>query len=633
VASDVAGLGLRLADPLVGIALGATAVAAGLCLWDPRAAGRAWSTFRLYAAGLLAIGLTMHALELSPARFGWTVAPLLAVYVLLASGLGRAAPRLTEVWRDLRLPRPEAWPAAWFLPVQCVVGCVVVALSVGLACGFDTLGERLVGPLAAAVVLAAAVLSAGGTSGRWGIDLRYASLVLGVVVVAELGWAVLDPAGPAPWLYRSALLTVAVALLTGVYGVGLGRLAPPASGGRQPPGEHPPIEAGWAECGQRIGPVLGALATLLLAGVLVQENLLYDGQRQRAPLALPVVVLVIFAVLELIAVAVWYAVAPGRDPLRLSERGRTVYVYAGEVLLVLLFVHVRLTVPELFGEIGRKYWALIVMAIAFAGAGLSELFHRRGLRVLAEPLRYTGIFLPLLPLLVFWARPHPALLGLADRHAPGLRPLLESLTRLPTDYGNHALLWFLLGGIYTFVAVTRRSFNWALLAALAANLGVWAWLYDREVTLLVHPQLWLIPTALIVLAAEHLNRDRLTGAQSTALRYLAVSVIYVSSSADMFLAGLGNSVVLPLVLAVLAVLGVLLGILLRVRAFLILGVTFLFLVVFAQIWHAAVDRAQTWVWWASGIVLGAGILALFAVFEKRRNDVLRVLEEIKKWDS
>jgi hypothetical protein len=31
-----------------------------------------------------------------------------------------------------------------------------------------------------------------------------------------------------------------------------------------------------------------------------------------------------------------------------------------------------------------------------------------------------------------------------------------------------------------------------------------------------------------------------------------------------------------------------------------------------------VDLEQTWVWYASGIVLGVAILTLFAVFEKRR---------------
>ena len=56
----------------------------------------------------------------------------------------------------------------------------------------------------------------------------------------------------------------------------------------------------------------------------------------------------------------------------------------------------------------------------------------------------------------------------------------------------------------------------------------------------------------------------------------------------------------------------------------------MFLVIFSQIWHAAVDRSQTWVWWASGIVLGVAILTLFALFEKRRDDVVKMIEDIKR---
>ena len=85
------------------------------------------------------------------------------------------------------------------------------------------------------------------------------------------------------------------------------------------------------------------------------------------------------------------------------------------------------------------------------------------------------------------------------------------------------------------------------------------------------------------------------------------------------------------VLALLSVAGVLNGILLRVRAFLFTGFMFLFLVVFSMIWHAAVDRSQTWLWFASGILLGAAILALFALFEKRRPQVQRALEEFRMW--
>jgi hypothetical protein len=60
-------------------------------------------------------------------------------------------------------------------------------------------------------------------------------------------------------------------------------------------------------------------------------------------------------------------------------------------------------------------------------------------------------------------------------------------------------------------------------------------------------------------------------------------LVYLPSTADLFLTGLGRGVQLLIVLALLSVAGVLLGTLLRVRAFLFLGVTFLSLDAFAQI--------------------------------------------------
>jgi hypothetical protein len=130
--------------------------------------------------------------------------------------------------------------------------------------------------------------------------------------------------------------------------------------------------------------------------------------------------------------------------------------------------------------------------------------------------------------------------------------------------------------------------------------------------------------------AEQVSRARLRPAQALALRYAGLLLVYLPSTADLFLTGLGRGVQLPIALALLAVAGVLLATLLRVRAFLFLGVTFLSLVVFAQIRHAAVGRAQTWAWWASGIALGTAILARFALFEKRRNDVLKVLDALRR---
>jgi hypothetical protein len=311
------------------------------------------------------------------------------------------------------------------------------------------------------------------------------------------------------------------------------------------------------------------------------------------------------------------------DPLALPERRRPLYVYAAELVLVLLFLHVRLTMPFLFRGTLAQYWPFLLMGLAFLGVGLAEVFERRNLRVLADPLQKTGIFLPLLPLLAFWLQPAIApLLPPAAGRARSLPPFLE-----------HAGVWYLLGLLYAWVAVTRRSSRFALLAALSVNFGTWGLLYhyrEAGVGFLAHPQLWLIPLALILLAAEHINRDRLPAAQALALRYFGLILLYVSSTADLFLAGMGD-IGLSLVLAVLSVLGVLAGIQFRVRAFLFAGLTFLLLVIFARIWYAAVTQAQTWVWWVSLIVLGVAILALFAVFEKRRNDVLRLVEELKRW--
>src|SRR5207237_8307623 len=96
--------------------------------------------------------------------------------------------------------------------------------------------------------------------------------------------------------------------------------------------------------------------------------------------------------------------------------------------------------------------------------------------------------------------------GALGRAVPGFQPLFRYLVLLPGHFGTHALLWFLLGILYTLVAVLRRSSVFALLAALAANFGLWViYAHVEGLEFVLHPQLWLIPVGLILLAAEHLN--------------------------------------------------------------------------------------------------------------------------------
>jgi hypothetical protein len=575
--------------------------------WETRTT---FAALGLYVLGLAAVGLSLHELTHTPSGLGWSAALALAGYAVTASLFGSQA-------RKPGLP-------SWFLPAQGVVAVVVLALSLWMCLDFAARMDRLAGP-GAVLLLIPAVLplirrESGDEANRQAIMLALRSLVLilGAIAAAEIAWACPDPAGSTPWLHRNVLLMVALAGMTALYGVALPRWL----AGRDE----------WVRCGRRFGPILGILASLTLLVLLMQEFRLYDAATRRTPMLWPEILVIIAALILLMMSGIRFAVVPGRDPLGLSERGRTLYVYSVELLLVLLFLHVRLNVPELFRGWGAKYWTLIVMLIAFVGVGLSEFFERRKLRVLAEPLQHTGVFLPLLPLLAFWAKPPVPLLNYADSHAPGLRPMLGYLEKLPQHFDSYAFLWLLVAGLYGLIFWTRRSTVFALLAAVAGNFALWSLFAHSGIAFLLHPQCWLIPPALIVLAAEHANRERLRPEASAGLRYLSITMIYVSSTADLFIAGLGNSVTLPIVLAVLSLAGVLLGILFRVRAFLFLGISFLFLDVFTMIWYAAVDRYQTWVWWVSGIVLGAAILTLFAVFEKRRNDVLRMLEEIKSWD-
>ena len=257
---------------------------------------------------------------------------------------------------------------------------------------------------------------------------------------------------------------------------------------------------------------------------------------------------------------------------------------------------------------------LIVMGVAFVGAGLSELFHRRRMPVLSQPLEWTALLLPLAPAIGYW--------------------FMKGTTG-ETWFLGHAspTMWLLMGLFYGFMAINKRSIWLGTLAVLSGNTGLWVLWSRLDIDIYEHPQLWLIPIALAALVAEYLNHDRLDKAQSAAVRYLALGMIYISSTADMFIAGVGQDVLTPLILMVLSVLGALAGIFLRVRSFLYLGVAFLVLDIVSMVWYAAVDQRIWWVAAACGIALGAAILAMAMFWEKRRNDVLAAVEWFKDWEG
>lgn len=110
-------------------------------------------------------------------------------------------------------------------------------------------------------------------------------------------------------------------------------------------------------------------------------------------------------------------------------------------------------------------------------------------------------------------------------------------------------------------------------------------------------------------------------------------MIYASSTVDIFINGVADAPWLPAALAALSIVGVFAGILFRIQSFLIMGTVFLVVAIMTIVWHAAIEQERTWILWVAGIVTGVLIIALFGLFEKRRDDVLRMVERLKQWEA
>lgn len=606
VVSDVLGLEHIPIKQLDWLALAGAVAAAGVCLWDRQSR---WALPGLYALGLAAVGMGLCQRDLAGQAFCHAAAVELAVFVLATAGLGRALPLFDEAWQGLRIPADNRrWPPDWFPTVSAVVTAVAAGLSVWISidAAFDGMAHQglglplgqTAGPLCVAVLLPAAVLVAGRCRGPWRFGWQQGTLALALALLCESGFVWLLPQ-QAPWLHRSVILMVAAVAMTLLSGMGLRRLLGESSD--------------WAHAGRRLTPAFGCLAVIALGLVLVQEAYLFhpdDG----APMTSLAIAVVVAALLALATVCIAFAVRADWDPLGLSDQRRQAYVYAAELLAGLIGLHICLTMPWLFHGYIRQFWMLIVMAVAFVGAGLSEWFRRRGVPVLAKPLERTALLLPLAPAIGYWVW----LFGFTEDAVP-TRGLM----------GPAPIVWFVVGLFYGFMSVTRRSITLGVLGAVAANVGLWTLWYRQEWYFHEHPQLWLIPVALAALVAEHLDRRRLNEAQRTAVRYVALAMIYISSTVE-FWTGL-DSVWLPLAAILLSLAGVLAGVLLRVRSFLFVGVTCLAVVIVRIIHYAAFERGHMWFLWTCCIVLGAAIFALFAFFEKRRNDVLAAVERLKDW--
>ena len=527
---------LELGQRVDWLAVASIVTALAVSVWD---ASARFPLLGLYAAAAAAVGLSLLMRRLAGDTFYWSAGLELASFVLAAAGVGSLLLRLRPVARVLRIPDDSSrWLRGWFPTAQGLLATAALAIGIWITLDFrfdamvhplwHVLHGRMAGAWAVGCLLPAAALTARLSSGPKRLTWQFATLVLGVLVPSAVGWAWLDASIPLLGLHRAVVLLAAMAAAT----VGLDLAAPwllPAKSDWRAAVER--IVLAWAHWPRSRPAGLGRRVLLLLP--VCGRAAAGEPGDCRGGIGSPGAVRRLHCFCRDIAARpAGPQLAPAAG-LRLRSRiaaGRTGSARAADSPL-----------PVPTGA-HRKVREFLVMTVAFLWAGLGELFRRRKLDVLAEPLEMTARWLPLLPMLMF----------------------LHFGPRTP-------LVWFLIGLFYSVLAVTRRSVWMGLAAVFTGNMGLWVLWQQHDWGFFVHPQLWLIPLAMAALVAEYFSRDRLADSQSTAVRYLSLSLIYISSSADMFIAGIGNSLWLPLVLLSLSLLGMLTGMALRVRAFLYLG--------------------------------------------------------------
>lgn len=532
----------------------------------------------LYALGLAALLQIVARQGLAPSSLATTVCVALAGYVLAVCVVRR-------IWQHRVSDSTTAAPA-WFAFANDFLVVASVLPAFGVSIRDPQLAHRLAVIAGPALLAAAAVLSSAWLAG--GLGQAHAA-GLGCATLVLAAWAAVSPTTPAPALHRAvgAMSAFMVCILAcGVAGRWLA------------------AESSWRAAARRVvsaAIVLGSIALLYCIGVEVSAV----AHGESVPMNGVAVAAMIAAIAGLIAAAIAFAVSDRLDPLRLTPAAKERYVYAAEALGAVLALHFRATMPWLFTGFITQYWPVLIMVLAFVGVAAQELCERYGQRVLGRPLGRTGLFLPTMAALELF---------------------------LAASQVHYSVVLLTVGAFYGILAALRHSIPLAAASGAALNGSLWYLLYHTPgLALTQHPQLWFVPPALGVLAAGHFTRDRLTAAQLRALHYGCLLTVYLSSTADIFLIGVAKAPWLPLVLAGLSVVGIFVGFASRLRSFLMMGTGFLCLSLFTMIWHATSNLGWTWVWYVAGIVLGAGIITVFALFEHKRAEMNAWVEQFKTW--
>ncbi|EKK04494.1 hypothetical protein RBSH_00109 [Rhodopirellula baltica SH28] len=426
-------------------------------------------------------------------------------------------------------------------------------------------------------------------------------------------------------LKHPALIAVMRLLIAGVLMVAVLLLAIPKL-------FNGPFMDRWSEATTRGGLISGIVSIGSLIIMLALETAVRKSVIGIPGISMPVVIAVAITLGGLAAMAGVLAVLTGPNSrlpnaiqnVRLTDSQRKWLLYVAQGVAATTWLHLFLCRTGIAFLGLRQVWPYVVMVIAFASVGLTQWAIRRGDQVLADVMRRTSMFLPMIPVVGFW---------LSGSYAVMTQSEAWSWTFFRGTTSYQGLL--LVGAIYYgMMSLLWKNGVPRVATVVLANAALWVTLTQVPGwDFITHPQAWLIPPAVCVLLVAHLQRDRLEAAMGSAIRYACTLVIYLSSTADMLLSEVGRSLWGPVILVLLALAGMALGVILRVKPFLYLGTIFVFLGVTSMVWHSTQAIDAVWPWWAFGITTGLLLLTGLAMIEKHRPRLNQWASQLASWES
>jgi len=551
----------------------------------------------LFTLGLVAIAYWLRSRNLLYAELIQATCIPLAFLMTLITGI-------------IAMPFMKVKPL-WLPGVQGIVSGIILLLSVWISWDAEIFEERIIGAFATFCVAPSALLLAWAGLGT-SRSVRREFLFLLAAAWCLVLQAVPSPLDDSRWPQRAALLQFAFLILVVVGRLILGKLT-----------------GVWEFAIKLIRDRLPIFAFLSIFCTLALEAIYFnpDAMKSLQPEWAFQLVLGSIAVLGLGCLR--FVCFLDSENASDTSWKNTRYTWGIIVVLVSVFLHCRLCRPEWFGGFFGQYWSLGVLILSFIAAGISELFFRRNKQAIALPIMLCGVLIPLAPQLSFWFKQF--LVAYPEKFF-FMKAFAESAMRLPVDFSAQAFLWFLAALVWGWVAMQRNSFYLMLASCLGLVSGFWSLWVSQGFSIFQHPQMWLVPPAIFLLILEFSLRSKLHKNLSQFLRYTALAFLYASSASDLLILGIGYSVWLPIALAFWSVMGILAGMATQTKGFLYFGMAFLLMDIFFMIWHAAVDKQQTWVWWIAVIILGSAILAVFTLFEKKKTEVKNLMNKLKSWD-